>query len=128
MLLGDFGADVVKVERTGVGDEARTWGPPFDAKGRATYFQSVNRNKNGLFLDLTKESDRAKARELILSSDVVVENFGVGGMAKFGLDYESISKESPKIIYCSITGFGTSEAAAQLPGYDALVQIGRAHV
>ena len=88
MLLGDFGADVVKVERTGVGDEARTWGPPFDAKGRATYFQSVNRNKNGLFLDLTKESDRAKARELILSSDVVVENFGFGGMAKFGLDYE----------------------------------------
>ena len=122
MLLGDLGADVVKVERTGFGDEARTWGPPFDAKGRATYFQSVNRNKSGLFLDLTKESDRAKARELILSSDVVVENFGVGGMAKFGLDYESISKESPKIIYCSITGFGTSEVAAQLPGYDALVQ------
>ena len=122
MLLADLGAEVIKIERTGVGDEARSWGPPFDSAGRATYFQSVNRNKKSIFLDLSNESDCAKAREIILNSDVVVENFGVGGMAKFGLDYQSISKALPKIIYCSIYGFGTSDAAAELPGYDMLVQ------
>lgn len=122
MLLADLGAEVTKVERPGVGDETRGWKPPVDSQGRSTYFLSVNRNKSGLALDLSNPEDQVRARELILASDVVIENFGAGGMAKFGLDYKTLKEIKPKLIYCSITGFGSSEVAAQLPGYDMLVQ------
>jgi crotonobetainyl-CoA:carnitine CoA-transferase CaiB-like acyl-CoA transferase len=122
MLLADLGAEVIKVERPGTGDETRDWKPPVDSEGRSTYFLGVNRNKTGLVLDLTDPIDQSRARDLILSSDVVIENFGAGGMAKFGLDYKSLKKLKPELIYCSITGFGSSDEAAQLPGYDMLIQ------
>lgn len=122
MLLADLGAEVTKVERPGIGDETRDWKPPVDSQGRSTYFLGVNRNKSGLALDLSKSADQNRARGLILASDIVIENFGAGGMAKFGLDYKSLKKLKPELIYCSITGFGSSDKAAQLPGYDMLVQ------
>ena len=122
MLLADLGAQVTKVERPGAGDETRSWGPPFDEQGRATYFQSVNRNKSSISLDLTSDEDLDSARKLILESDIVVENFGPGVMKRFGLDFEKLSSEKPSLIYCSITGFGESEAAKSLPGYDMLIQ------
>jgi len=122
MLLADLGAEVIKVERPEIGDETRDWKPPVDSEGRSTYFLGVNRNKTGLVLNLTDPVDQTRARDLILSSDVVIENFGAGGMAKFGLDYKSLKKLKPELIYCSITGFGSSDKAAQLPGYDMLIQ------
>ena len=122
MLLADLGAEVIKVERPEIGDETRDWKPPVDSEGRSTYFLGVNRNKTGLVLNLTDPADQTRARDLILSSDVVIENFGAGGMAKFGLDYKSLKKLKPELIYCSITGFGSSDKAAQLPGYDMLIQ------
>ena len=99
MLLGDLGADVIKIERAGTGDDTRGWGPPFDAQGRATYFQSVNRNKSGIALNLANPDDAEKALEIALASDVVVENFQSGGMEKFGLGYEQLKVLNPKIIY-----------------------------
>jgi len=122
MLLADLGAQVIKVERPVVGDDTRGWGPPFDKDGNSTYFLSVNRNKEGLELDLTKESDQKAATDLIGSCDVVVENFGPGGMEKYNLGYSKLIGNNPKLIYCSISGFGTSEKAASLPGYDLLLQ------
>ncbi len=122
MLLADLGAEVIKVERPETGDETRDWKPPVDSEGRSTYFLGINRNKTGLVLNLTDPADQTRARDLILSSDVVIENFGAGGMAKFGLDYKSLKKLKPELIYCSITGFGSSDKAAQLPGYDMLIQ------
>jgi crotonobetainyl-CoA:carnitine CoA-transferase CaiB-like acyl-CoA transferase len=122
MLLADLGAEVIKVERPGSGDDTRGWGPPFDSNGDSTYFLSVNRNKQGLSLDLSKESDQQKALELITSSDVVVENFGPGGMEKYNLGYSKLISNNPNLIYCSISGFGSSEKAASLPGYDLLLQ------
>jgi crotonobetainyl-CoA:carnitine CoA-transferase CaiB-like acyl-CoA transferase len=122
MLLGDMGAEVIKVERPGSGDDTRTWGPPFDVENRATYFQSVNRNKRGITADLSKEPGRKRALELIATCDVLVENFSAGTMEKFGLGYESLSVMYPRLIYCSISGFGSGKAAQQLPGYDLLVQ------
>ena len=99
MLLADLGAEVIKVERTGSGDDTRGWGPPFDSNGDSTYFLSVNRNKQGLSLDLSKESDQQKALELINSSDVVVENFGPGGMEKYNLGYSKLISNNPNLIY-----------------------------
>ena len=96
MMLADLGADVLKVERPGAGDETRSWGPPFDAQGRATYFQSVNRNKHSVVLDLTAEADLARARELAREADVVVENFRPDVMDKLGLGYERLSAENPR--------------------------------
>jgi crotonobetainyl-CoA:carnitine CoA-transferase CaiB-like acyl-CoA transferase len=122
MTLADLGAEVTKVERPGTGDDTRSWGPPHDATGEATYFQSVNRNKRSVVLDLRDEDDLAEARRLALESDVVVENFRPGVMAKLGLDYESLAPENPGLVYCSITGFGGSGPGAELPGYDLLVQ------
>ena len=122
MLLADLGAEVIKVERPETGDETRDWKPPVDSEGRSTYFLGINRNKTGLVLNLTDPADQTRARDLILSSDVVIENFGAGGMAKFGLDYKSLKKLKPELIYCSITGFGSSDKASQLPGYDMLIQ------
>ena len=122
MLLGDMGAHIIKIERPGIGDDTRSWGPPYDDEGRATYFQSINRNKEGVTADLSTAVGRAKALTIISESDVLVENFGVGVMEKFGLGYEQIREEFPSLIYCSITGFGSSEEGKKLPGYDLLVQ------
>ncbi|MFJ8927685.1 CaiB/BaiF CoA transferase family protein [Streptomyces sp. NPDC102364] len=120
MLLADLGAEVIKVERPGVGDETRSWGPPF-ADGEATYFLGVNRNKRSVALDLTEESGREAARAIAARADVLVENFRPGTMDRLGLGYEELSALNPGLVYCSVTGFGTAEGAA-LPGYDLLVQ------
>ena len=122
MLLGDMGAQVVKIERPIVGDDTRTWGPPFDAEGRATYFQSVNRNKEGITADLSTDPGRKKALDLIATCDVLVENFTVGTMEKFGLGYDDLKAKFPRLIYCSISGFGSSGEGKALPGYDLLLQ------
>ena len=122
MLLGDLGADVVKVERPGAGDDTRAWGPPWDADGRATYFESVNRNKRSVALDLRTTEGRTAARRIALQADILVENFVPGTMERFGLGYDELSAEHPGLIWCSVTGFGASEAARGLPGYDLLVQ------
>jgi crotonobetainyl-CoA:carnitine CoA-transferase CaiB-like acyl-CoA transferase len=120
MLLGDLGATVTKVEPPG-GDETRQWGPPYDATGEATYFQSVNRNKQSLVLDLKDGGDHARARGLALEADVLVENFRPGVLEGFGLGYDELRALNPGLVYCSITGFGRGGGAA-LPGYDLLVQ------
>jgi crotonobetainyl-CoA:carnitine CoA-transferase CaiB-like acyl-CoA transferase len=121
MMLGDFGADVIKIERPGVGDDTREWGPPYDSTGVATYFNAVNRNKRSLVLDLTDPADQQRARDLVATADVVVENFRPGTMEKLGLGYETLSAANSGLIYCSITGFGRGGGAG-LPGYDLLVQ------
>ncbi len=122
MTLGDLGADVLKVERPGGGDDTRAWGPPHDAAGTATYFQSVNRNKRSVALDLQDAEDAATARRLAAEADVVVENFRPGVMERLGLGWDALHADNPGLVYCSITGFGTAPAAAALPGYDLLVQ------
>ncbi|WP_121750611.1 CoA transferase [Streptomyces sp. E2N166] len=121
MLLADLGADVVKVERPGTGDDTRAWRPPADASGTSTYFLGVNRNKRSVTLDLATDEGRGRARELIAGSDVVVENFRPGTMEKLGLGHEELRAADPRLVYCSVTGFGTG-AGAGLPGYDLLVQ------
>jgi crotonobetainyl-CoA:carnitine CoA-transferase CaiB-like acyl-CoA transferase len=121
MMLADLGATVTKVERPGVGDETRAWGPPYDARGEATYFQSVNRNKESVVLDLRAGPDLERARELAAQADVIVENFRPGVMDRLGLGYDEMSSQRPGLVYCSITGFGAG-AGAELPGYDLLVQ------
>lgn len=118
MMLADFGAEVIKVESP-AGDDTRAWTPPVDEHGVGTYFSSVNRNKRSLVCDLSDAEGLARARQLALQADVVIENFRPGVMRKFGLDYDSLQR--PDLIYCSITGFG-STAGAHLPGYDLLVQ------
>jgi crotonobetainyl-CoA:carnitine CoA-transferase CaiB-like acyl-CoA transferase len=120
MTLADLGARVVKVERPGGGDDTRSWGPPFSATG-STYFESVNRNKESVCLDLSDPGDLAVARELALRADVLVENFKPGGMAKLGLGYDELSAGNPGLIYASISGFGSAQGAS-LPGYDFIVQ------
>ena len=121
MMLGDLGAEVIKVERPDGGDETRSWGPPFDERGQATYFLSVNRNKRSVVLDLKDDADLERARELAGTADVLVENFRPGLMAALGLAYEDLESGNPGLVYCSITGFGPGEGA-RLPGYDLLVQ------
>ncbi|HZV75392.1 MAG TPA: CoA transferase [Conexibacter sp.] len=121
MLLADFGATVTKVERPGSGDDTRAWGPPYDATGTATYYLSVNRNKDGLVLDLADPGDLERARELAAEADVLVENFRPGLMDRLGLDWDALRERSPGLVYCSITGFGRG-AGATLPGYDLLAQ------
>ncbi|MGH2852371.1 MAG: CaiB/BaiF CoA transferase family protein, partial [Solirubrobacteraceae bacterium] len=118
MVLGDLGADVVKVERP-EGDDTRSWGPPLGADGASTYFQSVNRNKRSLVLNLRDPGDVALARELALRADVLIENFSPGTMARLGLDLAELRADNPRLVSCSVTGFG---ADAQLPGYDLLIQ------
>jgi crotonobetainyl-CoA:carnitine CoA-transferase CaiB-like acyl-CoA transferase len=120
MTLADLGARVIKVERPGVGDDTRSWGPPFSATG-STYFESVNRNKESVCLDLADPGDVGLARELIARSDVVVENFKPGGMQKLGLGYDAVSVTNPGIVYASISGFG-SAGGRELLGYDFVVQ------
>jgi crotonobetainyl-CoA:carnitine CoA-transferase CaiB-like acyl-CoA transferase len=127
-ILADLGADVIKVERPGVGDDTRHWGPPFlkDAGGNdtaeATYFTAANRNKKSLTLDLTRPEAQALIRRMVVDSDVLVENFKVGGMKSYGLDYDSLKTLNPRLIYCSITGFGQTGPYASRAGYDLLVQ------
>lgn len=121
MLLGDLGADVIKVERPGSGDDTRAWGPPYGPSGRSTYFDGVNRNKRPLAIDLATEDGRRQARELVASADVLVENFKPGSLDRLGLGYSTAADLNPGLVYCSITGFGAG-AGADLPGYDLLVQ------
>ncbi len=121
MLLADLGATVVKVERPGTGDDTRSWGPPYDASGQATYFQSVNRNKTSVALDLGDPDDLDRARALALEADVVVENFRPGVMDRLGLGPGTLRAANPGLVYCSVTGFGSGGGAA-LPGYDLLIQ------
>jgi len=121
MLLGDLGATVIKVERPELGDDTRHWGPPFDSAGRATYFESVNRNKTSVAIDMRSPEGLAEAHELIKRADVVMHNFAPDHALKFGLDYESVRVLKDDVVYCSITGFGGGAGAA-LPGYDLLVQ------
>lgn len=122
MVLADLGAEVIKIERPDGGDETRAWGPPYDENGCATYFQAVNRNKASVALDLTSKEGLRKARALLAGADVLVENFRPGVMERLGLGYEQVRSLRPSIVYCSITGFGSSAEAATLPGYDLLVQ------
>jgi crotonobetainyl-CoA:carnitine CoA-transferase CaiB-like acyl-CoA transferase len=120
MLLGDLGATVVKVEAPG-GDETRHWGPPWTETGESTYYLSVNRNKRSLVLDLTDPEDHRRAMTLVRRADVLVENFRTGSLDRLGLGYDRVHGENPRLVYCSITGFGTA-AGAGLPGYDLVVQ------
>ena len=127
-IFGDLGAEVIKVERPGSGDDTRHWGPPYikDAKGNdsreAAYFQSANRNKQSLTLDFTQPEGQRLVRELVAQCDVLLENFKVGGLAAYGLDYESLKTINPRLIYCSITGFGQSGPYARRAGYDFMIQ------
>jgi CoA:oxalate CoA-transferase len=121
MMLADLGADVVKVERPEGGDETRSWGPPF-VGGESAYYLSVNRGKRSCALDLGDPDGRALAFELCARADVVVENFKLGGADKLGVGYEAVSARNPKVVYCSITGFGSSREPAGRTGYDFVVQ------
>jgi crotonobetainyl-CoA:carnitine CoA-transferase CaiB-like acyl-CoA transferase len=120
MLLADLGADVIKVESP-AGDDTRRWVPPVTADGVSTYYLAINRNKRSVALDLGDHGDLAAARELIRRADVLVENFKPGGLAKFGLDYQSVAATNPPLVYASISGFG-SGGGKDLPGYDLMVQ------
>ncbi len=122
-ILADLGADVIKVERTGAGDDTRGWGPPFvpAADGGhlgAAYFHGTNRGKRSIELDFESEDGRRIVRKLAARSDVLLENFKVGNLAKFGLDYASLAPGNPGLIYCSVTGFGQTGPYATRPGYD----------
>jgi crotonobetainyl-CoA:carnitine CoA-transferase CaiB-like acyl-CoA transferase len=120
MLLGDLGADVVKVEHPGGGDETRAWGPPWH-EGHSTYYLAVNRNKRSVALDLKTDAGRAAALALAGRADVLVENFKAGAPERLGLGYEELARDNPGLVWCSISGFGQG-AGAELPGYDFLVQ------
>lgn len=127
-LLGDLGADVIKIERTGAGDDTRHWGPPFlktadgSDSGTAAYYLSANRAKRSVTIDIATPEGQELAHRLIAECDFFVENFKTGGLAKYGLDYESVRKTRPDIIYCSITGFGQTGPYAKRAGYDYLAQ------
>ncbi len=127
-ILGDLGAEVIKVEKPGAGDDTRHWGPPYikDAEGNdsreAAYFQSANRNKQSLTLDFTQPEGQRLVREMVAQCDVLLENFKVGGLAAYGLDYASLKAINPKLIYCSITGFGQTGPYAKRAGYDFMIQ------
>jgi len=127
-MLADMGADVIKVERPGAGDDTRHWGPPFlkDADGKdtdqATYFTACNRNKRAITLDMAQPEGQALIRQMAAQSDVLVENFKVGGLKHYGLDYESLKAVNPRLIYCSVTGFGQDGPYAERAGYDLMIQ------
>ena len=127
-VLADFGADVIKVERPGVGDDTRTWGPPYlqDAEGRDTsesaYYLCANRGKRSVAIDFTTAEGQALLRELVVQCDVLVENYKVGGLKKYGLDFTSLQAINPRLVYCSITGYGQDGPYAQRAGYDAAIQ------
>ena len=127
-VLGDLGADVIKVERPNDGDDTRKWGPPFLAGGsgadtnESAYFLAANRNKRSVTIDIAKPEGQALIRGLLADCDVLVENFKVGGLEQYGLSYTQLREQFPKLIYCSITGFGQTGPYAPRPGYDYLVQ------
>jgi crotonobetainyl-CoA:carnitine CoA-transferase CaiB-like acyl-CoA transferase len=119
MILGDLGADVIKVERPGVGDETRGWGPPFNAQGESAYFLSVNRNKKSIAADLSDAQDRRLIKDLVAEADVVLENFLGGALARLGLDAEELLDRNASLIWCTISGFGPDSPR---PGYDFVMQ------
>jgi crotonobetainyl-CoA:carnitine CoA-transferase CaiB-like acyl-CoA transferase len=126
-MLADFGADVIKIEKPGEGDDTRGWGPPFltngdGTRGDAAYFQSANRGKKSVCIDIAQTEGQRLIRELAAKSDVLVENFKVGGLKKYGLDYDTLKSVNPRLIYCSITGFGQTGPFAQRAGYDFMIQ------
>jgi len=127
-ILADLGADVIKIERPGVGDDTRTWGPPFlkDAHGRdtdqATYFTACNRNKRSVTIDMASLEGQALLKKMAAQSDIVVENFKTGGLKQYGLDHESLRAANPRLIYCSVTGFGHDGPHASRAGYDLMIQ------
>ncbi|RZL62882.1 MAG: CoA transferase [Variovorax sp.] len=127
-ILADLGADVVKIERPGVGDDTRTWGPPFlkNAEGedtnQSTYFTACNRNKRSVTLDMATPEGQALLQQMAAQSDIVVENFKTGGLKQYGLDYESLRAANPRLIYCSVTGFGHDGPHASRAGYDLMIQ------
>ena len=121
MLLGDMGADVVKVEQPGKGDDTRGYGPPF-VNGESVYFMSVNRSKRSMTLDLKHEKGKEILHNMILFADVLVENFRPGTLDKLGFDYQTASQINPRLIYCSVSGYGHTGPMAHLPGYDLIVQ------
>lgn len=127
-ILADLGAEVIKIERPGNGDDTRAWGPPFlkDSRGEntseAAYYLSANRNKQSVTIDFTQTEGQKLVRELAAKSDIVIENFKVGGLKAYGLDYESLQLENPRLIYCSITGFGQTGPYAKRAGYDFMIQ------
>lgn len=126
--LGDLGAEVVKVERPGTGDDTRAWGPPFVQDdegcptGESAYYMCTNRNKRSVAIDFTQPEGQALVRELARQSDVLIENFKTGGLAAYGLDYASLSALNPRLVYCSVTGFGQTGPYARRAGYDFLIQ------
>ncbi len=126
-LLGDLGAEVIKIERPGEGDDTRQWGPPFatradGSRGDAAYFFCANRNKKSVTVDIANPDGAGIVRALAARADVVVENFKVGGLRKYGLDFESLSRANPRLVYCSITGFGQTGPYADRAGYDYMIQ------
>src|SRR5687768_296192 len=121
MVLADFGADVVKVERPGSGDDTRAWGPPF-VGGESAYYLSINRNKRSITVDLGQEAGREIIYALARVSDVVIENFRPGTAERIGVGYERLRQENPRLVYCSISGFGQDGPYRDRPGYDALAQ------
>jgi crotonobetainyl-CoA:carnitine CoA-transferase CaiB-like acyl-CoA transferase len=126
-ILADLGADVIKVERKGTGDDTRSWGPPFVAAADgghlgAAYFHGANRGKRSIEVDFESEHGRRIVKKLAARSDVLIENFKVGGLAKFGLDYASLAPDNPRLIYCSVTGFGQNGPYASRAGYDLMAQ------
>ena len=128
-VLGDLGADVIKIERPGSGDDTRHWGPPFVAgcdddpkSAQSAYFLSCNRNKRSVAIDISRPRGAELVRALAARCDVLVENYKVGGLARYGLDYAALHARLPTLVYCSITGFGQTGPYADRPGYDVMVQ------
>jgi crotonobetainyl-CoA:carnitine CoA-transferase CaiB-like acyl-CoA transferase len=126
-MLADFGAEVIKIEKPGEGDDTRGWGPPFvtngdGTRGDAAYFQSANRGKHSVAIDMARADGQQLIRQLAATADVVIENFKVGGLKKYGLDHDSLKQVNPRLIYCSITGFGQDGPYARRAGYDFMIQ------
>lgn len=121
-ILADLGAQVLKIERPGQGDETRQWTPPTFADGTSAYFATVNRNKKSITIDMSRPEGQAIIRRLAQEADVLVENFKVGGLKKYGLDYESLKEINPRLVYASLTGFGQNGPDAAKPGYDYIIQ------
>src|SRR5262249_50665712 len=121
MLLADMGARVIKIEQPGKGDDTRAWGPPF-LEGESAYFLSVNRNKESVTIDFKQPAGRDLLERLIGKSDVLVENFRPGTLAKLGLDYTTLSRRHARLVYCSVSGFGQTGPRRSEPGYDAVIQ------
>jgi Predicted acyl-CoA transferases/carnitine dehydratase len=127
-MLGDLGADVIKIEKPGFGDDTRKWGPPFlkDENGKDTsesaYYLSANRNKRSISIDITMKEGQDLIKKLAEKCDVLIENYKVGGLKKYGLDYKTIKDDFPDLVYCSISGFGQTGPKSKLPGYDFMIQ------